>query len=243
LYKTGDLARFLPDGNIEYFGRIDYQVKIRGFRIELEEIESGLTKHPAVEQAVVLAKKDKSGECRLVAYLVFDHKPVPSGGELRDFLKARLPDYMIPGFFVPLEALPLTTSGKLNRRGLPEPEGLKLAAETNYVKPGTEIERKLADLWQEVLNQNRVGVHDNFFDLGGHSLTMVNVHNQLSELLKRDISIIDLFKYPTIHSLAQFLSQEQDKQPIFIEKQQRAVRQREAVDIQKQRLKNRRVAK
>lgn len=241
LYRTGDLARFRPDGNIEFLGRVDFQVKIRGFRIELEEIESGLKKHPAVENAIVLAKKDKSGENRLVAYIVNDHQPVPEPDELRNFLKDKLPDYMVPSFFVPLESLPLTQSGKIDRKALPEPQDLRLSAHATYVKPGTETETLLANIWQEVLKLEKVGIHDNFFDLGGHSLSMAKVHSQFCEQVQREISIIELFKYPTIYSLAQFLQQGQDRKPIFEEKQQRASRQREALDTQRQRMRRVRI--
>ena len=236
MYKTGDLARFLPDGNIEFLGRIDHQVKIRGFRIEVEEIEAHLAKHPAVENAVVIAKKDKSGENCLVAYFAHDHRPTPPPDELRTFLKEKLPDYMVPAYFVPLESLPLTQSGKIDRRALPEPQELGLASAATYIKPRTETETILAAIWQDVLKLEKVGIQDNFFDIGGHSLAMAKVHSQLCEKLQRDISIVELFKYPTIFSLTQFLQQEQERTPIFEEKQQRASRQREALEAQRQRV-------
>lgn len=239
LYRTGDLARFRPDGNIEFLGRVDFQVKIRGFRIELEEIESGLKTHPAIDQAVVLAKQDKSGENRLVAYVVYDHQPVPAPDELRNFLKENLPEYMVPAYFVPLESLPLTQSGKIDRRSLPEPAELRFAVQATYVKPRTETETLLANIWQEVLKLEKVGTQDNFFDLGGHSLAMAKVHSQLCEKLQRDISIVELFKYPTIYSLTQFLAQESEKKSIFIEKQERASQQKKALHLQRQRLKER----
>ncbi|MCI0493534.1 amino acid adenylation domain-containing protein [candidate division KSB1 bacterium] len=243
MYKTGDLARFLPDGNIEFLGRIDHQVKIRGFRIEVEEIESHLTKHPAVENVIVMARPDNFGENKLIAYITKDHKSVPDNGEIREFLKAKLPDYMIPSFFIFLESFPLTQSGKIDRKALPQPDDLKLATDATYVKPRTEIEQIIATIWQEVLRLEKVGVYDNFFDLGGHSLAMAKVHNQLCEQLKQDISIVDLFKYPTIYSLSQYFAAEKEKQPIFIEKQQRALQQRKAIDIQRERLAKRREIK
>jgi len=241
LYRTGDLACFRNDGNIEFLGRVDFQVKIRGFRIELEEVESGLKKHPAVESAVVVAKKDKSDENQLVAYIVHDHQPVPETDELRNFLKSNLPDYMVPSFFVPIEQLPLTRSGKIDRKALPEPQELQLVSEATFVKPRTETETLLATIWQDVLKLEKVGIHDSFFDLGGHSLSMAKVHSKLCEHTQRDISIIELFKYPTIHSLSHFLQQDQDKKPMFEEKQQRASRQREALEAQRQRMKGRKV--
>jgi len=242
LYRTGDLARFLPDGNLQFLGRVDFQVKIRGFRIELGEIEAGLTKHPDVEKAVVLARKDQAGEDRLVAYIVHDHKPMPSPDQLRGFLKASLPDYMVPSYFVSLDQLPLTQSGKIDRKALPQPEELGSVSEASYVKPRTETETLIAAIWQDVLKLEKIGIHDNFFDLGGHSLSMAKVHSQLCERLQQDISIVELFKYPTIHRLSQFLQQEQEKKPIYEEKQQRASRQRKALQAQRQRLRSRKTS-
>ncbi len=240
LYRTGDLARFRADGNIIFLGRIDFQVKIRGFRIELEEIEASLKKHPAVEAAIVAAKKDKSGENRLVAYFSHDHQPAPAADELRNFLKATLPDYMVPSYFVPMESFPLTPSGKIDRKALPEPQDWRSASDSSYVKPRTEAEAMIASIWQEVLKLEKIGIHDNFFDLGGHSLSMAKVHSKLCEQMQRDISIVELFKYPTIHGLSQFLQHEQDAKPIFEEKQQRASRQREALEARRDKMRSRR---
>lgn len=240
LYRTGDLARFRADGNIIFLGRIDFQVKIRGFRIELEEIEASLKKHPAVEAAIVAAKKDKSGENRLVAYFSHDHQAAPDADELRNFLKATLPDYMVPSYFVPLASFPLTPSGKIDRNALPEPRDWRSASDASYVKPRTEAEAMIASIWQEVLKLEKIGIHDNFFDLGGHSLSMAKVHSKLCEQMQRDISIVELFKYPTIHGLSQFLQHEQDAKPIFEEKQQRASRQREALEARRDKMRSRR---
>jgi amino acid adenylation domain-containing protein len=211
LYKTGDLVRYLTDGNIEYIGRIDHQVKVRGFRIELPEIEALLSQHPTVQQAVVIAK-EIAGDKRLVAYLVPQTEATPLMGELRSFLKQQLPEYMVPSYFVVLDALPLTPNGKVDRKALPDPDQTRLEAQA-YVAPRNEVERILSSVWQEVLNLEKVGVNDNFFELGGHSLLIIQVHSKLNNKLlgiNRDISIVDLFKYPTISTLAQYLGQEQD---------------------------------
>ncbi|MBW4636669.1 MAG: amino acid adenylation domain-containing protein [Gloeocapsa sp. UFS-A4-WI-NPMV-4B04] len=213
LYKTGDLARYKPDGNIEFLGRIDYQVKLRGLRIELGEIEAVLSKHPAVREVVVLAREEASGK-QLVAYVVPNQDQTPTTIELRNYLKERLPEYMLPAVFMLLDALPLTSNGKVDRRALPALEKLRpIAAE--HQPPRSELEQAIASIWQEVLNLEKVGINDNFFDLGGHSLLMVQVNQKLRETLHRDLSIIELFKNPTINSLAQYLSQSSHSQPAF----------------------------
>jgi amino acid adenylation domain-containing protein/non-ribosomal peptide synthase protein (TIGR01720 family) len=173
LYKTGDLARYRPDGNIEFLGRLDHQVKIRGFRIELGEIEAVLGGHPGVQEACVVVREDHPGEKRLVAYVVGKEGPTPSGNELREFLKERLPEYMVPSAFLSLEALPLTPNGKVDRKALPAPEGRGVAE--GYVPPCTPTEELLAGIWAEVLRQERVGRHDNFFALGGDSILCIQV--------------------------------------------------------------------
>lgn len=204
LYKTGDLARYLPDGNIEFLGRIDHQVKIRGFRIELGEIEVTINSHPQIKQAVVAVKEDTSGNKCLVAYVVFDESLTIS--QLREFLKQKLPEYMIPSAFVNLDTLPLTPNGKVDRKVLPEPDG-EIARDHEYVAPRTPSEGVIADIFASVLGVKNVGIHDNFFEIGGHSLLMVKVHSQLNEQFNIDLSLIDLFRYPTISSLVEYLSQ------------------------------------
>src|SRR6185436_3771937 len=164
LYKTGDLARYRADGNLEFLGRFDHQVKIRGFRIELGEIEAALAAHTAIREAVVVARAENSGDHRLVAYLVAA-EAAPETAELRDFLQQTLPDYMLPSAFVFLPELPLTPSGKLDRRALPKPE-LNATGE-HYVAPRTPAEQTLAGIWEEVIGHERVGINDNFFELGG----------------------------------------------------------------------------
>src|SRR5438093_1570570 len=206
LYKTGDLARFLPDGNIEYLGRMDHQVKIRGFRIELGEIEAVLGQHPAVREAVVIALEDVPGEKRLVAYLV-TRPPKPEAKALRELLKKKLPEYMVPAAFVFLEKLPLTASGKADRKALPAPEQQQPELDGRFVPPQTEMERKIATVWQNVLGLERVSIDEHFFDLGGHSLLLVRVHGRLRETLRTEFPIVTLFEHPTIRSLALHLSQ------------------------------------
>ncbi len=211
LYKTGDLVRYLTNGNIEYIGRIDNQVKVRGFRIELGEIEALLSQDATVQQAVVIAKEIADDKC-LIAYLVPQSNATPSMSELRSFLKQQLPEYMVPSYFVVLDALPLTPNGKVDRLALPDPDHTTLEVEA-YVAPRNELERLISAVWQEVLNLEKVGVHNNFFELGGHSLLIIQTHSKLNNKLlgiNKDISVVDLFKYPTISTLAQYLGQEQD---------------------------------
>ncbi|WP_292720263.1 non-ribosomal peptide synthetase [Nostoc sp. JL34] len=210
IYATGDLGRYLPDGNIEYLGRRDNQVKIRGFRIEPGEIEAVLETHPEVRSTVVIAEADNPNLKRLIAYIVPQVHP-PSTSELRSFLKQKLPDYMIPSAFVFLKALPVNPNGKVDRRALPKPEPT-LLDEANYVMPKTEVEKIIAEVWQKALQVEKVGICDNFFELGGHSLLLVQINQQLQAVLSSELSIIDMFKYPTIQTLSQYLSGKLPKQ-------------------------------
>ncbi|HEX6292478.1 MAG TPA: amino acid adenylation domain-containing protein [Herpetosiphonaceae bacterium] len=230
LYKTGDLARYRPDGQIVFVGRHDEQLKVRGFRVEPGEIEAALRSHPAVREAIVLAGEDTPEQTRLVAYVVpsaaqaggvgvppTTSTPSPAsageggrGGEglnseLRAYLKERLPDYMVPSAFVFLDALPLSPNGKIDRRAL---SALSSAQPSHVprVAPQTELEHTIAAIWQELLQAEAVGREDNFFEIGGHSLLMVQVQHKLSAALGRDIAMVDLFRYPTISALARFLS-------------------------------------
>jgi amino acid adenylation domain-containing protein len=234
LYKTGDLARYLPNGNIEYLGRMDYQVKIRGFRVELGEIESVLRSHPGIREAVVLTRAEASGENRLVAYLVANGEAVSSVSEPRNFLKKKLPDYMVPSAFVLLDALPLTPSGKVDRRALPPPDSVRPSLEAQYVAPRSDAERMIANTWQEVLRLEKVGMHDNFFDLGGHSLLMVQVHSKLRQAFEKNISMVEMFQYPTIASLAKHLNRKQDGQSPFEKIYARAKKQKRAINYHRQ---------
>ncbi|MFW9261611.1 amino acid adenylation domain-containing protein [Nostoc sp. CALU 546] len=211
LYKTGDLARRLPDGNIEFIGRIDTQVKIRGFRIELAEIEAILIQHSDIQQVVVTAREDEPGNKYLVAYLVTkDNQPTPS--TVRNFLKKKLPDYMIPAIFVFIEAFPLTPNGKTDRRALPAPDTSQRNLEVDFVAPRTPTEQELATIWVEVLKVKQVGIHDNFFELGGHSLLATQVVSRLREAFSLDFSLRYLFENPTIAELAQKVSEQQIEQ-------------------------------
>jgi amino acid adenylation domain-containing protein len=203
LYKTGDLVRYLPDGNIEFLGRIDNQVKIRGFRIELGEIETVLVTHPQVSEAVVIDSDDIPGSKRLVAYVVTRSKSEIKS-QLRSFLKQKLPDYMIPSAFVVLDALPLTPNGKVDRRGLPKPDQTRPDVEANYVAPQTEVERTIAAVWQEVLHLENIGIHHNFFQIGGHSLLATQIISRLSQVFQINLSVLTLFEAPTIASFAEY---------------------------------------
>ena len=222
LYKTGDLARYLSDGNIEFLGRVDHQVKVRGFRIELKEIEIILCQHPEVQQAVVTACEEEFSNKRLVGYVVPNHKQILSVSELHRFLKQKLPEYMIPSTFVMLKALPLTPNGKVNRKALPEPDGHRPELEVTYEPPRTEVEQTIANIWQQMLHLEKVGIHDNFFDLGGHSLLLVQIHAKLREMLNTNVSIVNLFEYPTINSLAKHLTEQKSDTSDFKESNQRA---------------------
>jgi surfactin family lipopeptide synthetase C len=204
LYKTGDLARYLPDGAIEYLGRLDFQVKIRGYRIELGEIETTLQLHPGVREAVVTAREAASGDMHVVAYIVgeLDGTPVPGSNELRAFLKERLPDYMIPSVFVVLDALPLSPAGKVDRRALPVPQQTRQALETSFEAPRTPIEATLASVWSEVLGIQQIGIHDNFFDLGGHSLLATRLNSRLRDIYQIELPLRSLFDAPSIAALA-----------------------------------------
>jgi amino acid adenylation domain-containing protein len=207
MYRTGDLGAWLPDGSIVYRGRIDQQVKVRGFRVELGEIESVLGSHPGVAQAAVVARQERPGERRLAAYVVAAPGEPPAAGELPAWLRERLPEYMVPAAFVFLAALPLSPNGKVDVKALPAPERLRPEIEAAYAAPKSELERIIAAVWQEALAVEKVGIHDNFFDLGGHSLLLAKVHSRLREVLERDLSLVDLFKNPTVSSLAAALSQ------------------------------------
>ncbi len=207
LYKTGDLARYLPDGNIEFLGRMDHQVKIRGFRIELGEIENVLLQHPEVHEAIVIAREDNPGDKRLVAYIITQDKDIDSAF-LREYLKNKLPDYMVPGAFVMLDAMPLTPNGKINRKALPAPDASSLITQ-DHVAPSNATEEALVKIWQEVLGIDKVGIHDNFFELGGHSLLATRVVSQIDKTLSTTLALKTLFELPTIAGLSLFIATNQ----------------------------------
>ncbi|MDV3347375.1 amino acid adenylation domain-containing protein [Leptothoe sp. LEGE 181152] len=204
LYKTGDLARYGADGNLEYLGRLDHQTKVRGFRIELGEIEAVLRHHGQVQQAVVVVHGDTPSDKRLVAYIVGD-APELALSDLKAYLNQRLPAYMVPSTFVPLEKLPLTPNGKVDRRALPAPGQLRVS-DVQYVKPESEMEKKLVVIWQSVLSMERVGIHDNFFDVGGNSLLLIQAYHALQTDLQLSVPLVDLFAYPTIKTLGDYLT-------------------------------------
>jgi hypothetical protein len=229
LYRTGDLGRFLPDGSIEFLGRLDYQVKVRGFRIELQEIEAALAMHPDVRESVVVVREDQPGDKRLIAYIVRHAERVPSSHQLRGFLKGKLPEYMLPSAVVFCDALPLTLNGKVDRKALPAPDGSRAKLTASSGRPQTELEQIIASAWQETLNLTEVGVHDNFFDLGGHSLLLAQVHAQLRTTLDKNFPLIKMIENPTINALAKYLSQEPDQQFLLQDTQARAQKQRESL--------------
>lgn len=249
LYKTGDLARFRPDGALEFLGRLDHQVKLRGFRIELGEIEAALAEHPQVHEAVVTAREYRPGDLRLVAYLtkvpdslawdVASPEPVstvkpdqpPAPAELAAYLRQRLPEHMVPAYFEVLDAFPLTSSGKVDRKALPEPAVLRPDLAAEFVAPRDETEDDLAALWCEVLGVDRVGIHDNFFDLGGHSLLMAKLRTELAARTGRDVSMVELFQHPTVASLADFLRGTSGGQaPLLLAARERAERRRRSAN-------------
>ncbi len=206
LYKTGDRCRFRPDGNLEYLGRADHQVKIRGFRIELGEIESVLGQHPAIREAVVLARQDAPGDKRLIAYLVAREAPLPGVGELRRYLQSKLPEYLMPAAFVEMPALPLTSSGKVDRRALPAFEGERLTQERAFVAPRTKLEEVLAERLRKLLEIERIGVFDDFFELGVDSIRAAIFINRLQQELGEIIHIVVMFQSPTLDGLATYLA-------------------------------------
>ena len=210
LYKTGDLARYLPDGNIEFLGRIDNQVKIRGFRIELGEIEALLSQHPQIRSAVVKVYEDESGNNKYLVGYVIANQEQPIVSELRSFLKQKLPDYMIPSTFVMLESLPLTPSGKIDLKALKAPDRTRPELEKTFVPPSNPTEELLASIWASVFGFEQIGIQDNFFDLGGHSLMAVQLISKINQKLDKDIPISTLFQHPTVAELATLVTKNVD---------------------------------
>jgi amino acid adenylation domain-containing protein len=207
LYKTGDLARYRANGDIECLGRIDHQVKLRGFRIELGDIESALRQHRRINETVVVAREDTPGDKRLVAYFVPSQETAPTVGELREFLKGKLPEYMVPSAFVALEAIPLTPNGKVNRRALPGPEQKSLAPSENFAGPRNSLESQLVTIWENVLGVRPIGIRQSFFELGGNSLVAVRLMHRIEQAFGKHLSIATLFQTPTIEQLSVILRQ------------------------------------
>jgi amino acid adenylation domain-containing protein len=207
LYKTGDLVRYLPNGEIEFLGRIDHQIKIRGFRIELGEIEAVLRQHPAVSETVVVVREDSPGDQRLVAYFVPSQESASTVSELRQFLKEKLPEYMVPSIFVALPTMPLTPNGKVNRRALPAPNQGDIAGTERLAAPADSLEAQLVKIWESVLGVRPIGVKHNFFELGGHSLVAVKLMHRIERAFGRNLPIATLLQAPTIEKLAGILRQ------------------------------------
>lgn len=214
LYKTGDKARYLPDGNIEYLGRLDYQVKIRGFRIELGEIEAVLEAHPAIRQAIVMDQPDPTGNRRLVAYVVpSDQSPTPHSpiadlqSSLRRHTAEKLPDYMVPGTFILLDTMPLTPNGKVDRKALPQPDFADIGGTLPHVPPRTDTETALVTIWSEVLKvpPDRIGIHHDFFTLGGHSLLATQAASRIRHAFQVELPLQTYFSEPTIAALAEHI--------------------------------------
>ncbi len=234
LYRSGDLARFLPDGSIEFLGRIDQQVKIRGHRIEPGEIEAALSSHPAVRESVVIAKEDRPGENHLVAYVVADQERAPRLVDLRNFLQERLPEYMVPAAFLQLDELPLTPNGKVDHPALAEMNALRPCLPIVHVEPRTEIEHVTAEIFRESLQIESVGIHDNFFDLGAHSLLIARIHGRLQQLLKTQFPIVKMYQHPTVVALTEYLTSGQSEQPSLQKIYERAQKQQAMLARRKQ---------
>jgi acyl-CoA synthetase (AMP-forming)/AMP-acid ligase II/acyl carrier protein len=233
VYRTGDAARYRSDGNIEFLGRVDEQVKIRGFRIELGEIESVLAQHAGVRESVVVARDDERGSHRLVAYVVSNDSDLRTE-ELRSYLQQRLVEYMVPSSFVRMENLPRTPNGKVDRRALPDAHTTRTDTDEAYVAPRSATERTLAKIWQEVLKVEKVGINDNFFGLGGHSLLLVHAHSKVSEVLQVKVSMVEMFKYPTVSALAEHLSDQRASIPASAATRNQAETRLESLNRQRQ---------
>ncbi|VEP16805.1 Amino acid adenylation domain protein [Hyella patelloides LEGE 07179] len=209
LYKTGDIVRYLADGNIEFLGRIDNQVKIRGFRIELGEVEATLAKYSGIEQSVVVVREDVPGDKRLVAYVLPDRPQQTTTAELRSFLQDKLPNYMVPGIFVMVEEMPLTPNGKIDRSALPAPALTEFQREVTFIAPRDEIEIRLTRIWSKIFGIKQIGLRDNFFELGGHSLLAVRLFAAIEKSFKQRIPLAKIFTAPTIEELADILRQQE----------------------------------
>jgi amino acid adenylation domain-containing protein len=205
LFKTGDIVRYLADGNIEYIGRSDQQVKLLGVRIELGEIESALMQHPCIRETAVIVHEDASGELRLVAYVIPAQEPGPSLRELRHFLAKQLPASMVPTAFIMLDALPQTPSGKVDRQALPQPTLLRPSLEDRYVAPSTSNEKRVVAVWRQILGLERVGIHDNFFELGGHSLLAMQLLFRIRDATSVEIPLLRFFENPTVSSMVSII--------------------------------------
>jgi acyl-CoA synthetase (AMP-forming)/AMP-acid ligase II len=230
VYKSGDLVRYLPDGNLEFLGRSDEQIKIRGFRIEPGEIESVLAREPNVQTACVLVRADTpEGEPLLVAYLVAKPEAALDVALLRAQAREKLPAYMVPSHFVVVEAFPLTANGKIDRARLPLPATERRDGDERHAAPRTQLEEWIASIWRQELHLDAVGIDENFFDVGGTSLTLVRIQRQLEEKLPEPLPVVDLFRYPTIRSLAAHLDNRDGQQTSVEKARERAATRRKRV--------------
>ncbi len=236
LYRTGDLVRWLPSGDLDYLGRHDEQVKVRGYRIELEEIRSVLCNHEQIADSVVILREDVPNDKRLVGYVVAKAGENPDMISLRDYLKKKLPDYMIPSALMPVEHIPLTPNGKVDRRALPAPAGLD-PIKGGFVEPKTVLEKQLVDIWRDILRIDHIGLNDNFFDMGGNSLLIVRLRSRVAAVLKLDIPVVDLFRNPTIRSLVDYLGNDKEADARTEQEQKQAVVK--TIDEGRDRLRNR----
>jgi amino acid adenylation domain-containing protein len=239
LYRTGDRVRCRPNGDIDFLGRFDQQVKLRGYRIELGEIEAVVAKHPQVQEAVCLVEKLEQDDERLLAFVVrrpvtSQDEPMVKKADLVTYARERLPEFMVPSNFILLESLPLLPNGKLNRRALLESVNTAKDQERVFVAPTTPTEELLAEIWSEVLKTDRIGIHDNFFDLGGHSFLAIKAHSRLSKTLEREIPLLKLFEYPTLQTLASFLDQTEEKVVPVAQTENWAEKRRQAMMGQRQ---------
>ncbi|MCA9607764.1 MAG: AMP-binding protein, partial [Myxococcales bacterium] len=228
MYRTGDLARWRPSGELELFGRLDHQVKIRGYRIELGEIEAALAHEPSVREAVVLAREDSPGDKRLVGYVIVEGDELDIDA-LREHLGQSLPEFMIPAHFVRMDRWPLTPNKKIDRKALPRPEPPRLRGPSaEHVEPAGETEEKIAEVWRHILGLSEVGSHDNFFELGGHSLLAVQAHREIRESTGKELTVTDIFRFPTIAALAAHLEGDSGANEALAKSADRAAARRQA---------------
>jgi acyl carrier protein len=211
MYRTGDLARYRVDGQIQLLGRTDHQIKLRGHRIEPGEIEVVIERHPAVRQAVVVVDGEGSSR-QLVAYIRYTDAS-QDVDQIRSWLRERLPDYMVPGVLVPLDEFPLTPNGKIDRKRLPSLQKVSRVSRGDSITPRNQTEQRISELWSDALHIDRPGIRDNFFDLGGHSLLLVQLHARMKREFNANITAVDLFRYPTIEALASFLDRSASSSP------------------------------
>jgi amino acid adenylation domain-containing protein len=243
LYRTGDLARYLPDGNIEFLGRVDHQVKVRGLRIEFGEIEAVVGQFPGIRDTAVVVKEDVTREKRLVTYLVVNQESKPSIRELRSFLTSKLPEFMVPSVFVELDELPLTPNGKVDRRVLPDPDWSSRELEQILVAPRTPVEEVLAGIWSQVLGVEQVGIHDDFFDLGGHSLRATQITYRIRDSLRIEVPLHILFDLPTVAGMAAFIEEQQSQRIPYEELDQHLAEVENLSDEEVERLLNKESAR